>query len=305
MVCPHSTSAGPVSYTHLGDALLTIINDILDFSKIEAGRMDIERQPFDLRDCVESALDLVASRAAEKHLDIAYIFEGEVPAGVLGDVTRLRQILLNLLSNAVTVSYTHLDVYKRQAYGRFHDTDRDLLGMLAQQAAVALENARWAEALEAEVQLRTAEARAAQAAAEQRAAELAVINSIQQGIAGSLDFQGIVELVGAKLREVMKSDDLGITWIEHETRTVRSLYVVEHGQRLQIPDAVYARDEKGEARWRRILAMRSPKAVSYTHLDVYKRQLQDRGRQARYRERAVRRARVCWLGGGVGQAQGR
>ncbi len=66
------------------EALLTIINDILDFSKIEAGRMDIEAQPFDLRDCVESALDLVSSRAAEKHLDIAYLFEGEVPAGYPG-----------------------------------------------------------------------------------------------------------------------------------------------------------------------------------------------------------------------------
>ena len=84
-----------------GDALLTIINDILDFSKIEAGRMDIEAAPFDLRDCVESALDLVSARAAEKRLDIAYVFEGEVPAAVNGDVTRLRQILLNLLSNAV------------------------------------------------------------------------------------------------------------------------------------------------------------------------------------------------------------
>jgi signal transduction histidine kinase/DNA-binding response OmpR family regulator len=83
------------------EALLTIINDILDFSKIEAGRMDIEAQPFDLRDCVESALDLVSSRAAEKHLDIAYLFEGEVPPAIQGDVTRLRQILLNLLSNAV------------------------------------------------------------------------------------------------------------------------------------------------------------------------------------------------------------
>jgi adenylate cyclase len=83
------------------EALLTIINDILDFSKIEAGRMDIEAQPFDLRDCVESALDLVSNRAAEKHLDIAYLFEGEVPPAIEGDVTRLRQILLNLLSNAV------------------------------------------------------------------------------------------------------------------------------------------------------------------------------------------------------------
>ena len=84
-----------------GDALLTIINDILDFSKIEAGRMDIESHPFDLRDCVESALDLVSTRATEKHLDTAYVFEGEVPAAVSGDLTRLRQIILNLLSNAV------------------------------------------------------------------------------------------------------------------------------------------------------------------------------------------------------------
>jgi signal transduction histidine kinase/DNA-binding response OmpR family regulator len=84
-----------------GDSLLTIINDILDFSKIEAGRMDIETQPFDLRDCVESALDLVSARAAEKHLETAYLFEGEVPAGIRGDVTRLRQIILNLLANAV------------------------------------------------------------------------------------------------------------------------------------------------------------------------------------------------------------
>jgi signal transduction histidine kinase/DNA-binding response OmpR family regulator len=84
-----------------GDTLLTIINDILDFSKIEAGRMEIEAQPFDLRDCVESALDLVSARATEKHLDTAYLLEGDVPPGIRGDVTRLRQIILNLLANAV------------------------------------------------------------------------------------------------------------------------------------------------------------------------------------------------------------
>ena len=84
-----------------GDALLTIINDILDFSKIEAGRMDVEMHPFDLRECVESALDLIGGRAAEKHLDVAYVFEGDVPAAINGDVTRLRQVLLNLFSNAV------------------------------------------------------------------------------------------------------------------------------------------------------------------------------------------------------------
>ena len=84
-----------------GDALLAIINDILDFSKIEAGRMDVECHPFDLRECVESALDLFGARAAEKHIELAYLFDSGVPAFVEGDVTRLRQVLSNLLSNAV------------------------------------------------------------------------------------------------------------------------------------------------------------------------------------------------------------
>jgi PAS domain S-box-containing protein len=84
-----------------GDALLTIINDILDFSKIEAGKLDLEEQPFDLRDCVESALDLLAHRAAEKRLDLAVQFDANTPAAIVGDVVRLRQILVNLLANAI------------------------------------------------------------------------------------------------------------------------------------------------------------------------------------------------------------
>ena len=84
-----------------GEGLLTIINDILDFSKIEAERMELEQAPFDLRDAMESALDLVAARAAEKNLDIALVMEDAVPRAILGDVTRLRQILTNLLNNAV------------------------------------------------------------------------------------------------------------------------------------------------------------------------------------------------------------
>jgi PAS domain S-box-containing protein len=84
-----------------GDALLTIINDILDFSKIEARRMELESQPFDLHECVESAVDLVAAGAAERGLDLAYVVEPDVPAAIVGDVTRLRQVLVNLLSNAV------------------------------------------------------------------------------------------------------------------------------------------------------------------------------------------------------------
>jgi signal transduction histidine kinase/ligand-binding sensor domain-containing protein/CheY-like chemotaxis protein len=84
-----------------GDALLTIINDILDFSKIESGRLELERQPFRLDECVEEALDLLAPRAGEKGLDLAYLFAEDVPPVVLGDVTRLRQVLLNLVGNAV------------------------------------------------------------------------------------------------------------------------------------------------------------------------------------------------------------
>ncbi|MBN1140102.1 MAG: GAF domain-containing protein [Anaerolineae bacterium] len=84
-----------------GDALLTIINDILDFSKIEAGHMELERQPLDLRACVESAVDLLAGKAAEKGLDLSCAIEPDVPEAIVGDVTRLRQVLVNLLGNAV------------------------------------------------------------------------------------------------------------------------------------------------------------------------------------------------------------
>ncbi|HOC54364.1 MAG TPA: response regulator [Verrucomicrobiota bacterium] len=83
------------------ESLLTIINDILDFSKIESGKLELESQPFDLRVCVEEALDLLATKAAEKKLELACLLEDEVPAQMCGDATRLRQVLVNLLSNAV------------------------------------------------------------------------------------------------------------------------------------------------------------------------------------------------------------
>ncbi|MFQ5420718.1 MAG: PAS domain S-box protein, partial [Anaerolineae bacterium] len=82
-----------------GESLLTIINDILDFSKIEAGKLDLEEHPFDLRRCIEDALDLMVPRTAEKRLELAYLMHGRPPEVVIGDVTRLRQILVNLLGN--------------------------------------------------------------------------------------------------------------------------------------------------------------------------------------------------------------
>ncbi|NOS71592.1 MAG: response regulator [Verrucomicrobia bacterium] len=83
------------------ESLITIINDILDFSKIESGKLEFENRPLDLRNTVEEALDMLAARASEKKLDLAYQFDDNVPTSVLGDVTRLRQILVNLIGNSV------------------------------------------------------------------------------------------------------------------------------------------------------------------------------------------------------------
>lgn len=84
-----------------GDSLLAIVNDILDFSKIEAGRLELDYHPFDLRACIEEVLDLLTLKFEEKQLDLAYSIADRTPCGLLGDVTRLRQVLVNLLGNAL------------------------------------------------------------------------------------------------------------------------------------------------------------------------------------------------------------
>jgi signal transduction histidine kinase/CheY-like chemotaxis protein len=84
-----------------GDALLTIINDILDFSKIESGNLELEHQSFSLRKCVEGVLDLMAAKAAEKRLELTYLIAEDVPSQILGDMNRLRQVLVNLVSNGL------------------------------------------------------------------------------------------------------------------------------------------------------------------------------------------------------------
>ncbi|MBC8039646.1 MAG: response regulator, partial [Opitutaceae bacterium] len=84
-----------------GESLLSLINDILDFSKIESGHMDLETEVFSVHECIESTLDLLAPRAAQKGLDLLYEVADGVPAEVRGDVTRVRQILVNLVGNAL------------------------------------------------------------------------------------------------------------------------------------------------------------------------------------------------------------
>jgi len=84
-----------------GDALLTVINDILDFSKIEAGDLELDAHPFELRECVESALAVVAVAVGDKDLELVADLDDSCPAVVVGDITRFRQVMINLLSNAV------------------------------------------------------------------------------------------------------------------------------------------------------------------------------------------------------------
>ncbi len=84
-----------------GDTVLALINDLLDFSKIESGMMELEEQPFGLKDCLAGPLDLLAAKAEAKGLELGCNLDASCPEVVVGDVTRLRQILVNLLSNAV------------------------------------------------------------------------------------------------------------------------------------------------------------------------------------------------------------
>ena len=83
------------------DTLLTIINDILDFSKIESGHLELEKQAFDLRICLEDTIELLSAKAIEKEIELSYLIHPDVELDVVGDMTRLRQVLANLIGNAI------------------------------------------------------------------------------------------------------------------------------------------------------------------------------------------------------------
>ncbi|HEY5307020.1 MAG TPA: GAF domain-containing protein, partial [Casimicrobiaceae bacterium] len=110
------------------------------------------------------------------------------------------RIVAPLIAQNALLGFLYADL--DGAFGRLHDADRDLLAMLASQAAVALDNAQWSQDLEQKVATRTEELRASNALMEQSAAELAIINAVQQALASELSLQGIYKVVGEKLREV-------------------------------------------------------------------------------------------------------
>src|SRR5581483_8217377 len=124
--------------------------------------------------------------------------------------------------------------------------DVQILTSVAASLGVALENARLFDQTQRLLK-----------ETEQRNAELAVINSIQQGVAAELDFHKIVELVGGKLREVLKTNEIGVRWLDHANRSIRYLYEYEHGVRLSIPD-----DAASAERWARLVTRRPPRIMN-------------------------------------------
>lgn len=119
-----------------GENLLEIINDILDYSKTDVGKLEIEQQVFDLRRCVEDSLDLVAPKAMEKRLNLAYMIEDGTPESLVGDASRIRQILVNLLSNAV--KFTHQGEVFVAVDGEVVDADTHCIRFAVQDSGIGI-----------------------------------------------------------------------------------------------------------------------------------------------------------------------
>src|SRR6185312_9363888 len=145
-----------------------------------------------------------------------------IGAAIPGTDQSKSMIAVPIISSDRVLGMIGIENYEREnAYG---ESELRLLGTIAASLGTALQNARLFD-----------ETQRLFKAEQQRAAELAVINSIQQGMASKLDFQAIVDLVGDKLREVFGTGDIGIAWWDEKANLVHHLYAYEHGVRLTIP----------------------------------------------------------------------
>ncbi len=135
------------------------------------------------------------------------------------------RIVAPLIAQNKLLGYLYLEM--DAIYGSFNEADRDMMGMLANQAAAALENAEWVAGMEKQVAERTADLN-------QRVDELQIINDIQQALAEELDFQAIIDLVGDKLRDVFNADGLDINWYDEKNNLIHYLYSCEQGQRYPL-----------------------------------------------------------------------
>src|SRR5208283_3326202 len=139
------------------------------------------------------------------------------------------RVIAPLIAQRELLGYLYADL--DGAFRRMRESDRDLLGMLASQAAVALDNAQWSQGLEKKVAQRTEELQASNSLLEQRANELAIINSVQSGLASQLDIQAIFDLVGDKVRDTFNAQSVGIITYDRKTSLMHYRYIMEEGQR--------------------------------------------------------------------------
>ncbi len=168
-----------------------------------------------------------------------------------GTEQSLSSIGVPILGSDRALGTVVIENYEREH--AFGESEVRLLTTVTASMGVALENARLFD----ETQRLLKET-------EQRAAELAVINSIQQGVAAELDFQAIVDLTGDKLREVLHTGDIGIRWFDEKQHVVHYLYEYEHGVRLTMPSMTPSAE-----RWR-VLASRREPLVVHTAAEVAK-----------------------------------
>ncbi|MEI6713526.1 MAG: response regulator [Verrucomicrobiota bacterium] len=118
------------------ESLLTVLNDILDFSKIEAGKMDLERSEFNLRDSIGDVLQLLALRSSEKGLELNYLIYNDVPDCLIGDVMRLRQVITNLVGNAV--KFTHEGEILVEIRNEMHSGDHVLMHVTVKDTGIGI-----------------------------------------------------------------------------------------------------------------------------------------------------------------------
>ncbi len=178
-----------------------------------------------LREIVPSLVEVRRTRAAS----IAHS-----PAGA-SELDQRSSVIAPLIAQRQLLGYLYVDI--DGMFGRLRESDRDLLGMLASQAAVALDNAQWSQGLEQKVAQRTEALQTSNELLEQRANELAIINSVQSGLAAQLDIQSIFDLVGDRVRETFNAQSVGISTYDRTTNLVHWRYIWEKGER-QFEDPV-------------------------------------------------------------------